>query len=114
KISFVLPAKRNSRYYDTRINLNGYFSYHNRLVKSGKRKYNDLLDALTTLYNCSENDVDRLLGNYPDLHRSFQTGAKVDVLLKVVKWMFIMEDIVYWNYKGRAMLYNAIMEAKND
>lgn len=75
------------------------------------QKYSDLLSALTALYNCSENDIDRLLGNYPDLQKSFQTGAKVDVLLKVVKWMFIMEDIVYWNYKGRAMLYNAIMEA---
>ncbi len=74
------------------------------------QKINDLLEALTTLYNCSENDIDRLLKNYPDLQKSFQTGAKVDVLLKVAKWMFIMEDIVYWNYKGRAMLYNAITE----
>ena len=74
------------------------------------QKFNKLLEALTTLYNCSENDIDRLLKNYPDLQKSFQVGAKVDVLLKVVKWMFIMEDIVYWNYKGRAMLYNAIRE----
>lgn len=36
--------------------------------------------------------------------------AKVDVLLKVIKWMFIMEDIVYWNYPGRSMLYNALKE----
>jgi len=76
------------------------------------QKFNKLLEALTTLYNCLENDVDRLLKNYPELRMSFQTGAKVDVLLKVVKWMFIMEDIVYWNYKGRAMLYNAIIEAE--
>ena len=75
------------------------------------QKFNKLLEALTTLYKCLENDVDRLLKNYPDLQMSFKTGAKVDILLKVVKWMFIMEDIVYWNYKGRAMLYNAIMEA---
>jgi len=76
------------------------------------QKFNGLLDALTSLYNCLENDVDRLLENYPDLQTSFQTGAKVDILLKIVKWMFIMEDIVYWNYKGRAMLYNAIREAQ--
>ncbi|PIP13330.1 MAG: hypothetical protein COX49_02380 [bacterium (Candidatus Stahlbacteria) CG23_combo_of_CG06-09_8_20_14_all_40_9] len=43
------------------------------------QKFNDLLEALTTLYNCSENDIDRLLKNYPDLQKSFQTGAKVDV-----------------------------------
>jgi hypothetical protein len=79
--------------------------------KEKPQKYRDLLTALTVLYNCSENDIGRLLGNYPELQKSFQTGAEVDVLLKVVKWMFIMEDIVYWNYKGRAMLYNAITEA---
>jgi hypothetical protein len=75
------------------------------------QKFSVLLEALTAIYNCSENDVDRLLENYPDLQISFQTGAKVDVLLKVVKWMFIMEDIVYWNYQGRSMLYNGLKEA---
>ncbi|MCJ7508998.1 MAG: hypothetical protein MUO85_09785 [candidate division Zixibacteria bacterium] len=74
------------------------------------QKFNILLQVLTAIYDCSENDVDRLLANYPDLETSFQMGAKVDVLLKVVKWMFIMEDIVYWNYKGRAKLYDAIKE----
>lgn len=75
------------------------------------QKFTVLLDALTAIYDCSENDVDRLLQNHPDLQTSFQMGAKVDILLKVVKWMFIMEDIVYWNYKGRAMLYDGLKEA---
>jgi len=74
------------------------------------QKFNNLLEVLTALYNCSENDVDQLMRNYTDLQKSFQTGAKVDILLKMVKWMFIMEDIVYWNYKGRTMLYDTIME----
>jgi hypothetical protein len=78
--------------------------------RENPQKYTVLLEVLTTLYNCSENDIDQLLKNYPDLQTSFKTGAKVDILLKVVKWMFIMEDIVYWNYKGRAMLYNAIIK----
>lgn len=72
------------------------------------QKFSVLLQAIAALYNCSENDVDRLLGKYPDLQISFQPGAKVDVLLKIIKWMFIMEDIVYWNYQGRSMLYNAL------
>jgi transposase len=41
KISYVLPVRRNSHYYDTRIHLNEYFSYHSRLIKCGKRKNND-------------------------------------------------------------------------
>ena len=78
--------------------------------KENPRKFGTLLEALTKIYDCSENNVDQVLQSYLDLQTSFQKGVKVDVLLKVVKWMFIMEDIVYWNYKGRKMLYNALME----
>lgn len=72
------------------------------------KKYPELLEALTRVYNCN-NDIDQILQKVPDLESSFKTGAKVEVLLKVVKWMFIMEDIVYWNYKGRAKLYEYLM-----
>jgi len=73
-------------------------------------EFNRLLQAMAEIYNCSESDVDQVLGKHPDLRASFQTGAKVEVLLKVLKWMFIMEDIVYWNYDGRTKLYNYLKE----
>jgi hypothetical protein len=38
KISYLIPARRNSRYYDTRIHLNEHFRYHDRLIKCGSRK----------------------------------------------------------------------------
>jgi len=41
-VKFVLPTKRNSHYYDTRIHLNEEFIYHDRLIKSGKRKLGNL------------------------------------------------------------------------
>jgi hypothetical protein len=69
-----------------------------------------LIDAIEEIYSGSENDVDKVLAKYPHLQASFQTGANVEVLLKVIKWMFIMEDIVYWNYEGRAKLYNYLKE----
>lgn len=72
-------------------------------------KYPELLIALTQVYYCT-NDIDEMLKSMPDLESSFKTGAKVNVLLKVVKWMFIMEDIVYWNFKGRTKLYEYLME----
>jgi hypothetical protein len=78
--------------------------------QENQQKFGELLQAITEIYNCSENDVDSVLRNYVNLQASFQTSAKVDILLKVVKWMFIMEDIVYWNYQGRAMLYNVLKE----
>jgi hypothetical protein len=37
-ISYILPTKRNSRFYNTRIHLNGHFYYHERLIRCGKRE----------------------------------------------------------------------------
>jgi transposase len=41
KISYLIPARRNSHYYNTRIHLNGHFRYHDRLIKCGSRKVGD-------------------------------------------------------------------------
>ena len=37
KISYLIPARRNSHYYDTRIHLNDHFRYNGRLIKCGSR-----------------------------------------------------------------------------
>ena len=37
-VKYVLPTRRNSHYYDTRIHFNEEFIYHDRLIKCGKRK----------------------------------------------------------------------------
>jgi hypothetical protein len=74
--------------------------------KENKQKFKDLLSAITDIYKCSENDVDEVLKKYPGLDKSFQKGAGVEIFLKVVKWLFVMEDIVYWDNEGRAFLFN--------
>lgn len=74
--------------------------------KENEQKFGDLLSAITEIYNCSESDVDKVLKKYSGLNKSFHTGAEVEVFLKVVKWLFIMEDIVYWDNEGRAFLFN--------
>jgi len=37
-VSFVIPARRNSRLYEVEIDLNDHFFYRNRLIKAGKAK----------------------------------------------------------------------------
>jgi len=39
---------------------------------------------------------------------SFQRGYPVDLICKCIKWLFIEQDITYWNWSGRNMLYNRI------
>jgi hypothetical protein len=41
---------------------------------------------------------------------SFDSGFPFDVILKTIKWLFIEQDVTYWNWSGRNMLYSAIMD----
>lgn len=119
KLFIFRPGGLNKWNFDFKVEVLEEFGLgrgtHKEIVADFKNKKQEnpkkfiiLLDAVENLYNCSENNVDRLMKKYHNLQASFKRGARVDVLLKILKWMFIMEDIVYWNYQGRSMLFNAI------
>jgi transposase len=75
KMSFILPARRNSRLYEAGIDLNNHLFYHKRLIKCGKTKidgmflylYEDqqlMLEENVTLYQKLDEgkiDKDRLI-----------------------------------------------------
>ncbi len=82
--------------------------------KAKSRHRDALLNALSEIYHCSENDVDVLIPRNPELKENLGGHATVEILLKVLKWMFIMEDIVYWDNEGRAFLYNYLNYVVNE
>lgn len=66
------------------------------------KEYLKLRHLIDNLYNCSDvtdEEIDYL---------NFQSGYPVDLLLKSIKWLFIEQDITYWNWSGRNMLYSGI------
>jgi len=85
-----------------------------RKGQENQQKFKDLLQVIGEIYHCSENDINRLLEIHPSIKKAFQIGAEVEVLLKVVKWLFTMEDIVYWDNEGRAFLYNFLVYVANE
>lgn len=60
-----------------------------------------LLKAIEKVWNCEE--PDDVLKNL-----DFKKGYSPELLLKILKWLFIEQDITYWNYDGRTMLKMAI------
>ncbi|MEM2131552.1 MAG: DNA adenine methylase [Candidatus Woesearchaeota archaeon] len=62
-----------------------------------------LLKAIDEVWNCKE--PDDILKN---IKITFNSGFSVELLLKILKWLFIEQDITYWNYDGREMLKRAI------
>ena len=107
KISYVLPTKRNSRYYDTRIHLNEYFSYHSRLIKCGKRKHNDFylylfedqdlrLEEQKTLY--------RKLDEHKIEKEKYNIGMKKAGKILIVSDMDVEKLEIYLLYKKREVV----------
>jgi hypothetical protein len=72
----------------------------------GKRQenlalYTNLFEIIDEVYQCHEiND-----NWFSDLN--FSCGYSSEMILKVIKWLFIEQDIRYWNYSGRDMFMNA-------
>ena len=67
-LQFVLPQRRNSRRYETRIHLTDHFFYHKRLIHAGKRE----VDGLTLyLYE----DVDLAAEEEKTLYRLLEEGV---------------------------------------
>jgi len=65
-----------------------------------------LYQALERVYNCE--DPEDILPEYSDM--KFNEGHPVDLLLKIIKWFLIEQDIRDWNYSGRLMFKNGIAE----
>ena len=68
-----------------------------------KTEYSKLFMYIEEIYKCKDIDFDKV-------HLMFKDGYSVEMLLKVIKWLFIEQDIRYWNYSGRNMLWRGILE----
>ena len=62
--------------------------------------------AIDRVYNCE--DPERILPEYTDI--KFKEGYLLDLILKVIKWFLVEQDIRDWNYSGRQMFKNGIDE----
>jgi len=78
------------------------------------RKFKKLWQAIADIYHCKESDIDVISKKRVGLKRPFKSGAKPELLLKVIKWLFIMEDIVYWDNEGRSFLFNFLWYVANE
>lgn len=66
------------------------------------KKYEILFIALSATHACAYVDLDPINTLY------FKSGFPCDLLVKTLKWLFIEQDIRYWNYSGRDMLWKHI------
>jgi len=64
--------------------------------------YRRLFDLIEQVYLCHELRQESLQ------NLNFNVGFTSEVIIKTLKWFFIEQDIRYWNYSGRDMLWGGI------
>lgn len=119
RIYLIRPAYLKKG-FDFRISVEGIifqtkheYPKHNDIFDDLKLKRQDnpticnrLHQAIERVYNCE--DPDDILPEYADI--KFNIGQPIDLILKVIKWFLIEQDIRDWNYSGRKMFKNGIDE----
>lgn len=77
-------------------------------LKEVENQYNlnILLMGVNKIFICE--DDDRIIDWLNAKNIIFSCGEDIKVLLKVIKWMFIEQDLRYWNFSGRLKLKNFI------
>jgi len=63
-----------------------------------------LYEGIESVYDLQEPDV--IISGISDI--SFNKGFPLDLILKVIKWFFIEQDMTYWNWSGRAMFMSGV------
>lgn len=120
------PARLNKG-FDFVVNIDGLY------FKTGRNKrsyptHKDIVDALKQIYiqninqynikikpilldlfNCKNISFDNNsnLGFFDDY---LNNKHPIEIILLSCKWLFIEQDITYWNWSGRNMLYNWLKE----
>lgn len=66
------------------------------------RNYIVLYNYIIKVYYCEE------IQDSWFYKQGFHSGYPCDLIVKTIKWLFIEQDIRYWNYSGRNMLMSGL------
>lgn len=71
-----------------------------------KNKYDKFFLLVRKIYNCEDISEKEL----QSIDIQFKNSYSSEMILKVLKWLFIEQDITYWNHSGRNMLFTKLSE----
>jgi len=116
KMNFILPARRNSRLYETGIDINNHIIYHKRLVMCGKKKVDDIflylyedqqlkVEENTTLYQkLDDEEIDII-----ELSEAQKRAGKI----LIVSNLDLNEKDIFLQYKSRDRIEKLFDTYKN-
>lgn len=96
--NYALPGERRRNYpkhTDFSVDLQ-------KKKRENPEMYEQLYYLLLKVFECHDISDEEI----KSIH--FETGFSVDHIVKTIKWLFIEQDIRYWNYSGRNMTWGLV------
>lgn len=67
------------------------------------KEYQNLILSITDIYNC-----DTIKNASIRLENQQVVGESYELILKIIRWFLIEQDITYWSGEGRLRFFNAV------
>jgi hypothetical protein len=68
--------------------------------------YPNIRSIINDIYNC--NSYDGTISTGTKFTDYMENQHPIEIVLLAIKWLFIEQDITYWNWSGRNMFMNAL------
>lgn len=68
--------------------------------------YQNIQNLISQIYYCQNININSLTHNLPLFVNYDGEQFSIAIILYCIKWLFIEQDITYWNYSGRNMLFS--------
>ena len=104
---FTTKSKRNGISITRRTTQPSHAHILDDLIEKKKEsgtKMRKVVGLIKDIYECNEPDWKKV---DPAL---FKSGHNLHIILKSIKWLFIEQDVTYWNWTGRGMFYSKLEE----
>ncbi len=120
--NFVVFLKRPAQFnngFDFTVNVEG-INFNPNGKATTRPTHQNIIDDLITkqkenpkLFIEFKKQIDSIYLCQPAVREDFPftSGINSKILLECIKWLFIEQDVTYWNYSGRALFYNAILDS---
>jgi len=67
-----------------------------------------MIEAIEKIYYCEEPNLILKENKFKLLNNKYIDEIEYETILKVIKWLFIEQDITYWSFSGRKMFYDGL------
>ncbi|MCI5968304.1 hypothetical protein [Helicobacter sp.] len=84
------------------------FWWHtNSIISKNTTKLKKLINRI---FQCENFDIVEEAKDLPPFTNYDNEEIPIAVVLCCIKWLFIKQDITYWNRSGRSMLFNGLQK----